>query len=515
MMINKKKLWLACCLIALSPLTACSEDPLATLTKADAELRENDFVSARLYLLTYLQARPDDRAVLMKLARSELFLGKGLEAQFALEKARKLGEPQESIQDILVEALLLQEKTEKAFVEITKIPEARSARAALLKGRAFAISGDANSALSSLNDGLNKHPNDAEILAETARVKLALNDIEGANTAVATALKADAKSHEVLLVAGELSLAQGRAQEAFDRFKSALRLWPVSVRAMIGRAAAEGELGHYDTMAKTLDTINGIDENQPLAGLLRAQLLAKQSQWKRVLEIVDILGPKMTDQPLLFRLEGEAALADGKPERATQALTRYLSKKPDDRGAALLLAKAQLATGDASSAQKSLKPYADSNSASPAELRLMAKIAKALKLPSASEYDQKSQTPLPAFMADRIGRGSGALADNRWAAAIEIYEELNDSTGGKDPIVNNNLGWALYKAGRVDAAVKHLLIAVTAAPDNAAIAHSYGTALLASGNDRDKAVKMLAKASMLAPTNAGYSADLKKAKAAR
>lgn len=514
-MTQKKKLWLACCLFALSPLTACSEDPLLTLNKADAELRENDFVSARLYLLTYLQARPNDRAVLMKLARSELFLGKGLEAQFALEKARKLGEPQENIQDIFVEALLLQDKTEKAFIEIAKIPEARSDRAALLKGRAFAISGDADNAIRSLAAGLVKYPNDAEIFAETARVRLALNDTERASVDVAAALKADPKSHEVLLVAGELSLAQGRAQEAFDRFSKALRLWPVSVRAMIGRAAAEGELGHYDAMAKTLDAVNGIDENQPLAGLLRAQLLAKLSQWKRVLQIVEILGPKMIDQPLLYRLEGEAALADGKPERATQALSRYLSKKPSDRGATLLLAQAQLATGDATSAQKSLKLYADSSSASPSELRIMAKIAEVLKLPSASEYEKKSRTPLPAFVADRIGKGNAALADNRWAVAIEIYKELNESTGGKDPMVNNNLGWAFYKSGRIDKALDHLSIAVTAAPENAAVAHSYGTALLASGKDRDRAIKMLAKAYELAPTNDRYSMDFKKAKAAR
>lgn len=514
-MTMKRNLWLACCLIALSPLTACSEDPLSTLNKADVELRENDFISARLYLLTYLQARPDDRAVLMKLARSELFLGKGMEAQFAIEKARKLGEPEENIHDIYAEALLLQDKTEKAFIEIAKVPEARSARAALLKGRAFAISGDAENALRTLAAGLVKHPNDAEILAETARVRLALNDIERANIDVAAALNADPKSHEVLLVAGELSLAQGRAQEAFDRFSTALRLWPVSVRVMIGRAATEGELGHYEAMAKTLDSINSIDENQPLAGLLRAQLLAKQSQWKRVLQIVEILGPKMADQPLLYRLEGEAALADGKPERSTQALSQYLSKKPNDRSATLLLSQAQLATGDAMSAQKSLKQYADAPSASPAELRLMAKIATALKLPSASEYDEKSRIPLPAFMADRLGRGNAALADSRWAAAIEIYKELDESTGGKDAIVNNNLGWAFYKAGQINSALKHLAIASTAAPKNAAVAHSYGTALLASGNERDKAIEMLATASTLAPTNTRYATDLKKAKAAQ
>lgn len=82
-------------------------------------------------------------------------------------------------------------------------------------------------------------------------------------------------------------------------------------------------------------------------------------------------------------------------------------------------------------------------------------------------------------------------------------------------MVNNNLGWAFYKAGHIDMALNHLSIAVTAAPDNAAVAHSYGTALLASGKDRDKAIKMLAKAFELAPTNARYSMDFKKAKAAR
>ena len=496
-------------------LTACSDDPSSTLGKANAELSQNDFVAARLYLLTYLQERPDDRDALMKLARSELFLGKGVEAQFAIEKARKLGESVENTQDFYVEALLLQDITERAFDEIAKIPQIRSARAALLKGRAYAMSGDADNALRTLIAGIAKDPGDAEIYAEMARVRLALNDILVASDDVAAALKADPKSHEVLLVAGELSLAQGHAQKAFDRFSSALRLWPVSIRAMIGRAAAEGELGQYNAMAKTLDTINGIDENQPLAGLLRAQMLAKQSDWKRVLEIVEILGPKMVDQPLLYRLEGEAALADTKPERAAQALLRYVSKKPADRGAILLLAQAQLAIGDASSAQKTLQQYADSPSASPVELRLMTKIAKAMKLPNAADYEKKSLTPFPAFMADRLGKGNAALVDNRWAAAIETYQELNQATGGRDPMVNNNLGWALYKARQIDASVKHLSIAVAGAPENAAVAHSFGTALLASGKDKDKALRMLAKASALAPANAQYSADLKKAKAAR
>lgn len=516
-MSKNKKLWLVCSIFAVVPvsLTACSEDPSSTLSKANTELSENDFVAARLYLLSYLQERSDDRGALMKLALSELFLGKGMEAQFALEKARKLGESPENGQDVYVEALLLQGQTEKAFVEIAKIPKAQSSRAALLKGRAFAMSGDAGNALRSLSEGLGKHPDDAEILAETARVRLALNDIERASVDVKAALKADPKSHEVLLVAGELSLAQGRVQEALERFNATLRLWPVSVRAMTGRAATEGELGQYDAMAKTLDAINGIDKNQRIAGLLRAQMLAKQNEWKRVLEIVEILGPKMVDHPLLYRLKGEAALADAKPEIATKALSRYLAKKPDDRGATLLFAQAQLATGDASSALKSLKQYADSPSASPTELRVMAKIAKALKHPNALDYEKKSQTPLPAFMADRLGRGNAALADNRWAVAIEIYKELNQSTGGKDPLVNNNLGWALYKARQIDASLKHLSIAAAAAPENASVAHSYGTVLFASGQDLGKALLLLAKASELAPANPRYSADYKKAKAAR
>ena len=516
-MIKKANLRLVCCLLVAIPLslTACGDDPVTTLSKANSEYSENDFVSARLYLLTYLKEKPNDRAALMKLARSALFLGNGLEAETTLDRAQKNGEPLDNLQDLYAEALLLQENIEKARGVIAKIPEERSARAALLKGRAFAMSGDAANALRSLADGTAKHPDDADIRAETARVHLAQNNLTAAEASAKAALQLDPKSHEALLVNGELLLAQGRPQLAFDRFDAALRIWPVSVRALIGRAAAEGDLGRLDAMGKTLDAVNAIDENQPIAGLLRGQWLAKRDDWKGALRIVEILTPKMPHQPALFRLEGEAAFANGEPERAAKVLARYLGEKPNDRAATLLLAQAQLAIGDAVSAQRTLAPYADSPTASPTELGEMAKIATAQKLPAAAVYERKTQAPLPAFLADRIGRGNAALKDSRWAEAIDIYAELDEATGGKDAIVNNNLGWALFKAGRIDAALKQLAKAAASAPSNAAIAHSYGTVLLASGQNRDKAIDMLGKAATLAPSNANYAADLTKAKAAR
>lgn len=516
-MIQKAHFRLVCSMLALASLSlsACGADPATTLSKANSEFAENDYVSARLYLLTFLKEKPDHRDALMKLAKSALFLGDGVEAEVALERARKNGEPQDTIQDLYAEALLLQGKTDKALGVIAKIPAERTARAALLKGRAFAMSGDADNALSTLADGASKHPGDAEILAETARVYLAQQNLASAESSAKVALQAGPNSHEALLVNGELLLAQGRPQLAFNRFDGALRRWPVSVRALIGRAAAEGDLGRLDAMAKTLDVVNGIDQDQPVAGLLRGQLLAKNGEWKRVLQIVDILAPKMPNQPALLRLEGEAALANGVPERAVRALTRYLVEKRDDRKATLLLAKAQIKIGDALSAQKTLARYADAISASPAELRTMSKIAAALKLPTAEAYDIRATTPLPGFIADRLGRGNAAMVDSRWAEAIEIYGEVAQATGRSDAVVHNNLGWAQYQAGRINSALDNLAKAFAAAPKNAAVAHSYGTVLLASARERQKALKLLASAAALAPNNARYAADLEKAKAAR
>ena len=231
-MIKKSNLRFGGLLLALMPLslTGCSEDPVTTLAKANSELAENDFISARLHLLTYLEDKPDDGDAWLKLARSALFLGKGLDAESALERAQKSGVSRSEIQDLYVEALLLQEKTDRAVVEIARIPSSRSQRASLLLGRAYAIDGDAENALRSLAEGLAKHPRNADLLSETARVYLAQNDIARAETSARAAVSVGPTSHEALLVNGDLALVQGRPQIAFEHFGTALRAWPVSIR---------------------------------------------------------------------------------------------------------------------------------------------------------------------------------------------------------------------------------------------------------------------------------------------
>ncbi len=139
-------------------------------------------------------------------------------------------------------------------------------------------------------------------------------------------------------------------------------------------------------------------------------------------------------------------------------------------------------------------------------------LLKAQQPQRATEFLTSWSQALPDSRRALLARTDEHLSANRYRAAIPDLEKAVQLQPDS-PVLLNNLAWAYNQVGS-DKAVDTAARAYGLAPDNAAIADTYGLVLFENG-DRDKALLMLRKAVRLAPDNAEIRGHLQRVESAR
>ncbi len=102
--------------------------------------------------------------------------------------------------------------------------------------------------------------------------------------------------------------------------------------------------------------------------------------------------------------------------------------------------------------------------------------------PESIRHFKKAMELRPNFLKAKNNLGAAYLADGRWDAAIQVYEELTknsmDATPGK---AHNNIGWAWYQKGDLDKARRYFLSAINLAPRLCVAYNNLGIVLFKQG----------------------------------
>ncbi|WP_408590546.1 tetratricopeptide repeat protein [Novosphingobium sp.] len=497
-------------LLVLSPLVlllaACGGgDPAASLAAAREAQRVEDYPTMRAKALEVLDHHAEDPAALALLARAQLMLGDGDGAQATLQRWRAAGGSGAEITRMLAEAALLRGLPRKTLDYLGKdgSPDAWRLRAA-----AHIAQDEAPAALDAFRKGL-AAGDDYQLARDYARFMMTAQDDAGTREALDRVRRLGPDRLDTLLLQGQFAQRQGRMVEARAAYVAAAKRYTARVEPLLALAQGADLAGNLDEAIGWINRAEKIAPTDTRVVSLVVQLASEKGDWERVRKIMapneGTLDPRSPDG-LSY---AEALLNLNHPEQARAIFAQALLLSPQNPYSRLMLAQAQLATGDAATALRTIRPLSDSVMAGRRELTLALHAAQAAEDPSAAALAARLNAPQLERIQQLSNAGQSALIRRDWAAALAAYRSLPGFDN--DPEVLRRLAQAATGLGRHDEAIGYADRALTFAPRNPDMLHMAGLTRLNAGRDHDQAVRFIEQASELDPANPLFHADLARA----
>jgi tetratricopeptide (TPR) repeat protein len=375
-------------------------------------LRQGQPRTARIELLNAVAAAPNDGAIRLAQAETDLRLGDGVAAEADLRRARALGIDAAATHHLMAHAFLLQHQPERAIAEAAEAPAAYAGYAGRIRGLAAMDLGDVPQATEALNAALWAAPKDSEVWTAIARFRRMTGELAGAIAAADKAVAFDPGNAGALELRGELTRSQYGLAAALPWFDRALQVDPANVPAMVERAATLGDMGRATDMLAAARAILAVDPHNPNAWLLEAALAARAGKYDLARSLYRRTGGALDDQPAALLLAAAVDLQTGNAEQSVQRLQRLLTLQPDNAKARRLLASGQWRLGDAAGTAATLKPLIDRPDADSYVLTLMGEaLAKQGDRAGASLYFARAAGPRPS-----AALLSGPVPDDQLAA---------------------------------------------------------------------------------------------------
>ena len=492
---------------ALLVLSACGSGSADDMGAARSSLAEQDFAGARNALIAVLRDDPQNRGALEMLVQAQLRLGDGEAAQGTIERLKRLGAGEAALATWRAEALLLMGNAEQA---LAALGQATSPDASRIRATAQLALEDREAAGNTFRGALAAGW-DLRLAAGYFDYLMTGGDVDEARRTLTQMEVRAPDSLETLLAAGQLALATGDVATASQSYETAGKRYARRAEPLCGQAEALDAQGQS---ARALELVEQADKLQPghrCVGQLRLSLWAVLGQWDKIRTAVQPRETELDPRSAEAMTYGEALIQLDRPEQARALFSRALLAMPNNPFARLMLAKAQLATGDAATALETIRPLADSSLGGPRELELAAEAAGAVGSPDAARYSERSRSADLARRQELSSKGLAALNSEDWNAAIAIYQQL--LAGNEDAAILQRLAWAASNAGRHDEAIVYADRALRQGPDNADAQHLAGIARINAGRDLARGIDLVRMALKQEPSNPRFLRSLEKAKA--
>ncbi|MBV9892480.1 MAG: PEP-CTERM system TPR-repeat protein PrsT, partial [Rhizobacter sp.] len=351
------------------------ESPGALVASAKEYLAKKDANSAVVQLKSALQKQPDLAEARFLLGRTLVENGDGVSGEIELRKALELKYPKEAVLPLLVRALVMQGKGQRAIQDYATADMGTPPANAEFKtamASAYLQQGDSGKAQSALDEALRAVPDLAAAQILQARMKLAAGDSEGAIALLDRVISKQAGNYEALQLKGDLLFLVKKDGEAAARLeRQALKARPDWLPARVSlleilltRRDVAGAKTEVDALAKSLP-------NHPQTRYFEARLAFVKHDYKSARELVQQLLSMGPDLKVLM-LAGATELRLGSLPQAEGYLAQALQRWPDVPEARRLLAQIQMRSNQPLKAQETLQPLVEKADADADTLNLAA-----------------------------------------------------------------------------------------------------------------------------------------------
>lgn len=488
-------------------LSACGSDPTAHARAAAAAIAGEDYGKARAEALAALEAGSEDRALLHILVRSQLALGDGDGAQSTVSRLQAAGESGPALARLAAEAALLRGQTRLVFDLLGNdgSPDGWRLRAAAH------LADNANTkALDAFRRGM-AAGGDYLLARDFARYQLGAQDTAGADATIEAMLRLGPDRLDTLMLAGERANRRSQLDEAVRLWSRAAERYRTRVEPLLALANAEDTRGRLDPAIAYARRAAAIAPADARVRSLTVQLASEKGDWAKVRDMLAPMEADLDARSSDGLAYAEALLRLGHPEQARARFAKALSLSPQNPYARMMLAEAQLATGDGTTAFRTARPLADSVLAGKMELDLGARTARAAGDASAAGYEARLRSPLLAAIQQAAAEGQAAMGRHDWLAAVAAYRRVPGFDS--DAEVLRRVAFASSNAGLHDDAIALADRALQFAPRNPDMLHVAGLVRLNAGRDRGAATRLIEQASELDPANPVFRGDLARASA--
>lgn len=339
-------------------LGACRGAPDAgdSLKQAETYYAAGDYAAARVEILNALAADPKNVPAYMLNAKNALELGDGVVAERAIMLARQQGASVDDTQGLLLKAWLQQMLPLKVLDALGRDAGADdSAETYVLRGEAYRAVERMDKAEAQWAKGLEKYPEDPDLLTNMARLKYQQKDLEGASALAQQAADIDPALYPVIMLNGDLALFRREPAVALTWFDKAVTAHPKDLRAKLGKAAALSDLGRKKEALALAEAVLKVDAKNPVAIMMKAGALEEQKQYDEALKLMESTVVFFRDSPLAHKIRGEIASQKGYGDTAVDHFEKAVAGEPTNARYRARLAQELNKQGDSEEAKAVLE----------------------------------------------------------------------------------------------------------------------------------------------------------------
>lgn len=359
--------------------------------------------------------------------------------------------------------------------ETTHIAEAKARIAAIQFTQ-----GKKAEANKTIDEVLEKQPNNAMLLLAKARLLLADRNINDAVTKVKAAVTADPRSIGAHYMLGSLQVSRGEAEEAMASFREVLKLNPRAVAAQLQLSQLELSRGSSESSLQLAqDAVSNAPDN-PLARLMLVRSLTARGELARAetevkgllakfpnasavhaqagmiaLQRQDLAVARRSfdkaislDQNSMDALTGLVMLDIGtrQPADAIKRIDERLARTPNAAGVHMLSARAKLANKDQAGAETSLRKAIELDATLLQAYSLLGGIYLSQKKPDEAVAEfERVVAKQPKNIAAHTMIGMILQAQGKGAEAQKRYEQIV-TMDSRAAVASNNLAWMYAEA---------------------------------------------------------------------
>ncbi|MEM1155680.1 MAG: tetratricopeptide repeat protein, partial [Pseudomonadota bacterium] len=307
--------------------------------------------------------------------------------------------------------------------------------------------GDKADAMRLLDEIFEIEKDNSQALITRARIELAEGRAVAAIADLRTVIKNEPNSQEALMLLGNAHEAAGSVDLALDSYKTAVSLNPRNELAMLKIASLSMAEEDYETAKRLLFAVLDTNPSSSEARRLFTALYAQQENWTEATKYAESLENSDTgNQSVLgMYLKSRIQVEQGNCSSALDTLKEVMQLEPNAVEALAQMKDCYVELGLEDEGRRYFLDHVSDNPEHAHAHALLGDLAFAVRdYGTASTAYSQASTLEPAKATHTIGLARALAASGEEEAALDVYEELIESTPGSTDA-------RLYKAELLEA----------------------------------------------------------------